>query len=696
MRRFLCLAAIAAAFFGLASSPHADEGMWTFDNPPRQLWKERYGFEPTDEWLAHVRLASARLNDGGSGSFVSADGLLMTNQHVAGGQLQKVSSRDRDYVKDGFYASTRDQEIECPDLEVNVLVSYENVTERVQSAVRDGGTANEASEQRRNAAAAIEKESSEATHLRSDVVSLYNGGEYWLYRFKKYTDLRIVFSPEERIGFFGGDYDNFTYPRYDLDVAFFRAYENGRPARIEHYFKWSAGGPAERELVFISGNPGSTARLLTLAQIEFQRDYANPLQARAWTVRRDALAQYAARGGEAFRNATELRRSLDNSLKRLVGQQNGLLHQGIVEKKAAEERALRAMVAADPDWQRTSAGAWDEIAAAYRQYPPYFKRVMFTTLGVSRLGGLASTLARYGEELRKPNAERYREFRDSQLESLRFQLLSPAPIDSALEEAILVAWLTEAQKTLGNDDPYVRATLGGSTPADAVKAAVGRSRLADPAVRKQLLDAGPDAIARSDDSLLALARRVEPVVRELRAWQERTIQSVDANAGDRIARARFAVYGRSTYPDATFTPRIGYGMALGYEHDTTLVSFKTTMYGLFERAEAFGNKPPFDLPERYLARRDRLNLSTPLNFVYTADSIGGNSGSPVINRNAEIVGIHFDSNIQKLANRYAYVDDNEGSRSVAVHSAGILELITKVYDAQPLADEILGRTRQSR
>jgi hypothetical protein len=380
-------------------------------------------------------------------------------------------------------------------------------------------------------------------------------------------------------------------------------------------------------------------------------------------------------------------------LKRLVGQQNGLLHQGIIEKKAAEERALRAAVAANPEWQRTAGGAWDEIAAAYQQYPPYFKRVMFSTLAVSRLGGLASTMVRYGEEVRKPNAERYREFRDSQLESLKFQLLSPAPIDTALEEAVLVAWLTEAQKTLGNDDPFVRGALGGATPADAVKAAVERSQLATLAVRKQLLDGGPDLIARSDDPLIALARRIEPVVRELRAWQERTILSVEASAGDRIARARFGVYGRSTYPDATFTPRIGYGMAVGYEHDTTLVPFKTTMFGLYERGEAFGNKPPFELPERYLARRDRLTLSTPLNFVYTADAIGGNSGSPVINRNAEIVGIHFDSNLQKLASRYAYVDDNEGSRSVAVHSAGILEAITKLYDAKPLADEILGRSR---
>jgi peptidase S46-like protein len=692
MRRWSALVVLVAAVFAPSAAPLADEGMWTFDNPPLKQWKERYGFEPTSAWLDHVRLASVRLNDGGSGAFVSPNGLLMTNQHVAGGQLHKVSTRERDYIKNGFYAATREAEIKCPDLEVNVLVSYENVTERIQSVVQDGATATEAVDQRRVATAAIERESTAQTGLRSDVVALYNGGEYWLYRFKKYTDLRIVFSPEEQIGFFGGNYDNFTYPRYDLDVAFFRVYENNQPVHTD-YFKWSDHGADEGELVFISGNPGSTARLLTLTQIQFQRDYSNPVQMLAWTTRRDALVEYAKRSPEAARSATELRRSLDNSMKRLAGQQNGLLHQGIIEKKQLEERSLRAAVTANPQMQRAYGSAWDEIASAYLQYPTYVNALMFSTLGVSRLGGLASTFVRYAEEIQKPDAQRYREFRDSNLESLKFQLLSPAPIDTPLEEALLTAWFFEAQKILGNEDPFVSGALGGLRPADAARTAVGRSELVSPAVRKRLLDGGPDAILKSDDSLLALARRVEPAIRNLRAWQERTILSVEASAGDKIARARFAVYGRSTYPDATFTPRIGYGIATGYESLTTKVPFKTTFYGLYERAETLNYKSPFDLPERYLLRQAKLNLATPLNFVYTADSIGGNSGSPVINRNAEIVGLHFDSNIQKLANRYAYVDDSEGSRGVAVHSSAIIEALAKLYDAQPLADEILARTR---
>jgi hypothetical protein len=693
MRRWCLLATFAVASLTVLSGAlRADEGMWTFDNPPLKQWKERYGFEPAAGWLDHVRLASVRLNDGGSGAFVSPDGLLMTNQHVAGGQLQKVSTHERDYVKNGFYASTRAAEIRCPDLEVNVLVSFENVTGRVQSAVQDGATPTEATEQRRGATAAIEKESTATTGLRSDVISLYNGGEYWLYRFKKYTDLRIVFSPEEQIGFFGGDYDNFTYPRYDLDVAFFRVYENNEPVHTD-YFKWSDHGAEEGELVFISGNPGSTARSLTLAQIQFQRDYTNPLQMQALVARRNALADYAKRGAEAVRNTTELRRSLENSLKRLNGQQNGLLHQGILEKKAAEERLLRESVKANPEWERAFGSAWNDIDRAYSQYAPFAGRLMFSTLGVSRLGGLASAFVRYGEEIKKPDSQRYREFRESQLDSLKFQLLSPAPIESGLEEAILAAWLFQTQKVLGNDDPFVRGALNGLGPAEAVKQAISRSQLASPAFRKQLLDGGPDAVSTSDDSLLALARRVEPTIRELRAWQERTIQSVEASAGDRIARARFAVYGRSTYPDATFTPRIGYGTPLGYEAGTTKVPYKTTFYGLYERAEALGYEAPFDLPERYLLRQSRLNLATPLDFAYTADSIGGNSGSPVINRNAEIVGLHFDSNIQKLANRYAYVDDREGSRAVAVHSSAIIEALRKLYDATPLATEILGKSK---
>ena len=669
----------------------ADEGMWTFDNPPRKEWKERYKFEPTDAWLEHVRLASVRLNDGGSGSFVSPDGLMVTNQHVASGQLQKVSTREKDYIKDGFYARTNDEELKCPDLECNVLESYEDVTSRVQSAAKPGASDREANEQRKAVAAEIEKEATATTGLKCDVVSFYSGGEYWLYRFKKYTDLRLVFSVEEQTGFFGGDYDNFTYPRYDLDVAFFRAYEDGKPARTPHYFKWSTAGPGDGELVILSGNPGSTARLLTLAQIRYQRDVGNPLQKRVWTSRRDALARYAERGPEQARQAGGTIRSLNNSLKRLVGQQEGLMNPRMMAKKEAEEKQLRDAIAHRAELQKAYGEAWNQIGAAYDTLPKMAARIAFSVLTPSRLGNIASQLVRYAEEIQKPNEKRYEEFRDSKLESFTFSVMSPAPVYPEMEEAVLAAWLDEGLKTLGPDDPFIKAALGGSTPAALAKQVVSGSNLSNVAFRYSLRLGGADAIAKSNDPMIALARRVEPIIRELRAWNEQNILSVEASAGEKLAKARFAVYGKSLPPDANFNLRISYGRVLGYEEDTTLVPYKTTFFGLYDRARSFDEKPPYDLPRRYREGKDKLDLATPLNFVYTADTIGGNSGSPVINRNAEIVGLNFDSNIQKLPNRYWYVDETEGGRAVGVHSAAIIEALNKLYGADKLVKEILGR-----
>jgi Peptidase S46 len=669
----------------------ADEGMWTFDNPPRKQWKERYNFQPTDVWLEHVRLASVRLNDGGSGSFVSPEGLLMTNQHVASGQLQKISTKDRDYTKEGFYARTRGEELRSPDLEINVLTSYEDVTRRVQSAVKPGATDKEANEQRKAEAAAIEKESTDKTGLRSEVVTLYSGGEYWLYRFNKYTDIRLVFAPEEQIAFFGGDYDNFTYPRYDLDVAFFRVYENGRPLKTPHYFKWSANGAADGEFVLAPGNPGSTNRLLTVAQLQYQRDVGNALQLQVWTSRRDALVRFGQNNSEAARQVNESRRSLDNSIKRLLGQQEGLMNPRMMAKKEAEEKALRDEIARRPVLQTNYGSAWDQIATAYRSLPQFSKRTAFTTISPSRLGQIASTLVRYSEEIRKPNSQRYEEFRDSKLESLKFNLFSPAPIYPEMEEAVLAAWLEEAQKALGTEDPFIRMTLEGLPPAALAKSVVGATKLADVTMRKTLFEGGAEPIARSGDPLIQLARRIEPIIRELRAWNEEHIQSVETGAGEKIAAARFAVYGKNVYPDATFSLRISYGRVLGYEEDTTLVPYKTTFHGLYDRARSFDQKPPYDLPKRYREGQPKIDLDTPLNFVYTADTIGGTSGSPIINRHAEIVGLNFDSNIQKLPNRYWYVDETEGGRAIGVHSAAIIEALKKLYGAGGLVMELTGR-----
>ncbi|MDQ3473226.1 MAG: S46 family peptidase, partial [Acidobacteriota bacterium] len=523
------------------------------------------------------------------------------------------------------------------------------------------------------------------------VVTLYRGGEYWLYRFKKYTDVRLVFAPEEQIAFFGGDYDNFTYPRYCLDVAFFRVYENGQPLKSRNYLKWSAQSPADGEFVLAIGNPGSTNRLLTLTQVQYQRDFGNPLQMQVWNARRDALVRFSATGTEPARRALNTVRSLSNSIKRLVGQQEGLSSQRMMLRKEQDEKALRAAVSARPEFQQAYGNAWEEIANAYKELPAYAKRTAFSTIGNSRLGLIASTLVRYSEEVGKPNEARYEEFRDSKLESLKFSLFSPAPIYADMEEAILASWLTDAQQTLGADDPFVRAALQGASPAALAKSVVSGTKLGDVAVRKALFEGGADAIKKSDDPLIALARRVEPIIRELRAWNEEKIQSVDTAAGQKIAAARFAVLGRNVYPDANSSLRISYGRVLGYEEDTTLVPYKTTFNGIYERAASFDEKPPFDLTARWRDGKSKLDLTTPMNFVYTADTIGGNSGSPIINRNAEVVGLNFDSNIQKLPNRYWYVDEAESGRAIAVHSAAIIEALRKLYGAEKLASEITAR-----
>ncbi len=679
--------AVLAAGLGLA----ADEGMWTFDNVPRALIKQKYGFEITDAWLEHVRMASVRVGNGGSGSFVSADGLLFTNQHVGRGQVTKLSTPERNLVRDGYYAATRDAELKCPDLELNVLVSYQDVTARVQGAVKAGAADKDAADQRRGEMAAIEKECVAATGLKCEVVTLYSGGEYWLYRNKRYTDVRLVFAPEEQIAYFGGDYDNFTYPRWNFDITFFRAYENGQPAKTPHFLAWSANGAAEGELIFVPGYPGSTARLLTVAQLAYHRDLGNPLQMQVWKARAATLERYAALGPEQERRSSAARLGLSNSMKRLVGQQDGLLNPRIFAKKTGAEADLRAKIAANPDWQKAYAPAFDQIAAAYAELPKYAKRIAFSNLTASSLAGLASTLVRYSDEVPKPSAQRLPEFADARLEGQRFALTSSAPIHLDLEEAQLAGWLDEVRAALGPDDPFVQAALGRQPAATVVKAIMTVTKLADPAVRKALVDGGPDAIRASDDPLLALARRVEPIIRELRAWQEERVQSVEAAAGTKIAQARFAVYGKTAYPDANFNLRLEYGTVLGYEEDTTLVPYKTTFFGLYERAAAFGEKPPFNLPARWRDGRGRLDLSVPYNFVYTADTIGGNSGSPVINRAGEIVGINFDSNVQKLPNRYLYIDEAEGSRAVGVHSAGIIEGLKTLYGADALVRELTGK-----
>jgi Peptidase S46 len=686
---------ILIIFVGLiglgVSRSSADEGMWTFDNPPLKQLKEHYGFTPTQAWLAHLRLSAVRFNDGGSGSFVSPTGLVLTNHHVASGQLQKISTPQKDYLKDGFYARTAAEELPTKDLELNVLVSMENVSERVQGAVKQGLSEQQALEARQAVIAKIEKESLDASGLRSDVISFYQGGEYWLHRYKKYTDVRLVFAPEQQIAFYGGDPDNFTFPRYALDMALFRVYEDGKPVESRNYLKWNAKGAADGELVFVAGHPGSTNRLDTMAQLETLRDYAYPRTLKTIKRRLGILKQYAAQGTEQARQAQGLIFSLENAIKAFSGEYEGLLDKKIMAKREKEERDFRALVESKPEWKQAYGDAWDAIAKAEKEALTRFKELRFRSLqrSFSDLSNYAQTVVRYVAEVKKPDAERLAGFHEAQLPSLKFELFSQAPVYPQLEERLLADSLAESLEELGPEDPFIKQALGGRTPAAEAGRLITGTKLADPAFRKSLVEGGEAAVAASDDPLIAWARKLDPILRETRKWSEDNVASVETAAGEKIGKARFAVYGKSVPPDATFTLRLAYGTVKGYPYNGTIAPPVTTFYGLYDRAHSFGEKAPFALPSRYRERRDKLDLSTPLNFVSTADIIGGNSGSPVINRQGELVGLIFDGNIESLVGRFVYND--EKNRAVAVHSAAMIEALRKLYDAGALADELEGK-----
>jgi hypothetical protein len=667
----------------------ADEGMWTFDNPPLAQLSARYGFVPTSAWLDHLRLSSVRFDDGGSGSFVSPRGLVITNHHVALGQLQKVSSSQKDYVADGFYAKSAAQELKCPDLELNVLVSMENVTSRVQRAAPAAAPAAQALDARKKVIAAIEQESTSATGLRSDVVSLYQSSEYWLYRYKKYTDVRLVFAPEQPIAFFGGDPDNFTFPRHDLDIALFRVYENNAPVASSDYLRWSAAGAGDGELVFVSGHPGSTDRLDTVTQLETQRDVIYPRSIDVVRRRIAVLRKYSGLGGEQARQATNQLFGLENAAKAYKGEAQGLDDPKLFAKKRDEERDFRSRIDANREWKSAYGDAWDQIAAAERVNRSLYKVSRFQQLRGSSLAGLAGTLVRYIEEKQKPDAERLSGYHDAQLVGLELVLFSPAPVYPDLDEVLLADALQQSLEELGPSDPFNTAVLQGRTPAAVAHEAIAGTRLADPAARRALAAAGPSGLATSTDALVVLARAADTFARRNQKVIDEQVTSVETEAGEKIGRARFAVYGHSTYPDATFTLRLSYGQVKGYPMNGTIAPPKTTLYGLYDRANAFDMKPPFELPRRYLDRRGALDLATPLNFVTTNDIIGGNSGSPVVNRNGEFVGIIFDGNIESLVGRFVYSE--ESNRSVAVHSSVIIEALRKLYDAGPLADELQGK-----
>lgn len=681
-----CAALLSAAL--LSPAIYADEGMWTFDNPPVKQLKEKYNFTPTQEWLDHLRLSSVRLNDGGSGSFVSAHGLLLTNHHVARGQLQKNSSAEHDYVHDGFYAATPDQEMKSPDLEVNVLVSMENVTERVNTTVKGAKTPEEEFTKRKAAIANLERESTEKTGLRSDVVTLYAGGEYWLYKYKKYTDVRLVFAVEQQAAFFGGDPDNFTYPRYDLDMALFRVYENGKPIDSKDYLKWNPKGAGDGELVFVSGHPGSTQRLSTYADLVNLRDNETPYIIQGLKRRIAVLKEYSARGPEQARQAGTLIFGLENSRKVFEGRRDGLADKALMEKKRKEDEEFRAKVDGNPEWKKAYGDAWTIEEEAIQKETPRIKQTFFRVTD-SQLAMLAVQIVTYVAEIKKPDAERLPGYHDSQLESLKHRLFSPAPIYPEMEIVRMTSALESDEKEMGADDPWLKAALNGQSPKEAANQLVNGTKLADPALRKALVDGGEAAVAASTDPMVVMARRTDAIRREQIKWFEDNVQSVAQRAGEMLGKARFAVYGKNAYPDATFTLRLSYGQVQGYPMNGTIAPYKTTFYGLYDRAASFDYKVPFDLPKRFVEGKDKLDLTTPFDFVTTNDIIGGNSGSPVVNRNGEIVGLIFDGDIESLVGDFVY--DSAQNRAVAVHTGAMTEAMRKLYGAQKLVDEILGR-----
>ena len=666
----------------------ADEGMWLYNAFPKDRVQKQYGFLPTQEWLDHLRLSSVRFNNGGSGSFVSADGLAFTNHHVGADCIEKLATSGADYMKTGFYAKTRADEAKCPDLELNVLVGIDDVTAKVKAAATAAMSAADAGQAQRSAMSAIEKDCTTSTGLRCDVVTLYSGEVYHLYKYKKYTDVRLVFAPEFDAAFFGGDPDNFTFPRYDLDVTFFRIYENDKPVHLDNYLQWSKIGVKDGDLVFVSGHPGNTDRLKTVAQLQLLKNVDYPSRLTIYKRRIAMLQKFSAETAENARIAQEELFGYQNSQKAINGEYEGLKDLSVMSQiNTAEREREKAYMDKNP----SGPNPWEEISNAVKVNREIYDPLTY----VERMRGFSSDLARYArtlvrvaKEKSKPNGDRLREYRDSALPSLEQELFSAAPIYKSLETATMAVGLAQMQEALGPDDAAVKVSLGGKSPEEAAKALIGGTKLDDVAVRKQLYEGGKAAVDASTDPLVVLMRNVDPEARAVRKRFDDEVDAVVRRDGATIARARFAQAGFTQPPDATFTLRLSYGTVKGYEENGKKIPYFTTFGGAFQHAEVHGSKPPYNLAGSWLKMKSKLNLETPLNYVSTADIIGGNSGSPTVNQAGEVVGIIFDGNIQSLVLDFYYEDRQ--SRAVHVDSRGIIEALRKIYGADALANELTG------
>jgi hypothetical protein len=676
-----------------ASTLKAEEGMWTFDNLPTKKIAEKYGWAPDQAWLDHVRLSALRF-PGGSGSFVSKDGLVLTNHHVGRGWIQRVSSKDADLVKNGFAAATREQEIKVPGLEVMTLMAMDNITDRLNTAVKAGLSEKDALKARETEIEKIKKEMQEKSGLTCEHVTLYQGGEHWIYSYKKHTDVRLVFAPEMQIAFFGGDPDNFTFPRHNLDFSMFRVYEDGKPYQPKEFLHWTHTGVKAGDLTFVTGHPGRTNRQDTLAQMIYSRDFAIPMRLKALDRRREALVEYAHTSPEGARQVNSQIFGIENSIKAITGYLSGLKDQAAMARIAAAEKELRAKVAKDPKLTASAGQSWEKIEKATAVAKGMAKESMNVGTANSALLGYGLALVRITDEEALPSEKRLPEYSDANLKTAKARLGIPSPYYKEQEVFLFTKGLEEAAKELGAQHPFVKAMLGGKPAAEVAKAAVEGSKLADPAARKALLDGGKAAIAASQDPMILLAKKLDPMLRGLRKKQEDQIQSVINEQGTRIAKARFAVYGKNTYPDATFTLRLSYGAVAEYKANGTLIQPFTTFGGLFDRYDGWGgnaakaHEGAWTLPQRWVDARTAVDASVPFNFVHKVDIIGGNSGSPVVDKQGELVGLIFDGNIESLPGNYFY--DEAVNRGVSVDARAITHALDKVYGAKNLVAELSG------
>jgi hypothetical protein len=678
----LTVALTAAAAPCLQPEARAEEGMWTLGGFPSDRVEEEYGFGPSEKWLEHVRAASLRIAGGCSASFVSKKGLVLTNHHCVVSCVQQLSTPEDDLVKSGFYAEKQKDETECPGMEINRLESTTDVTKQVTEAIA-GKTGQAYVDARKEVIARIEKAcGGDADDKRCDVVSLYNGGLYHLYAYRRFQDVRLVFAPPQGIAFFGGDPDNFNFPRYVLDAAFVRVYDDGKPFRSKRHFEWSKQGPEAGELVFVSGHPGRTSRLDTVAQLKYARDIYYPERLMDLSEQHGLLMEFSRRSEEMARIAGTQKFRVENAIKAFRGRHGALVDEAFFSELVDAENEFRAKLKANDELWSEYGGAWDAIAEAmdrakamrfdvrYKAYPRFG----------SRLFGYALNLVRWEAEESKPNGERLSEYTESRLPGLKARLAAARPVYPELEIAQLGLELTQMRQDLGPDDPFVKAVLGPQSPYERAEELVKGSELADPALRMKLFEGGTDASA---DAMIQLARLVDPMSRETRKQYEREVDAVVSLNTEKIAAARFQLYGTELYPDATFSLRLTYGTVRGFPHRGMEVEPFTTVRGLYDRATG---REPFRLPAEWKEKKDDLDPDQRMNFVSTNDIIGGNSGSPIFNRDLEIVGVIFDGNIYSLGGEYGF--DIRNNRAISVHSGFIRMALEKVYGARRLVREL--------